>query len=237
MGIFRTPHQSVVSWPTNRSGQVGRLPSAHGFHPDRQGDRPGDFPYLRKIREETFMRTGQRYTVPALWLRRKHSVGHSNRSAGQNAKPYAGKEVGVVTLTDGKFTCVAFHSGKGAARSHNGPAVGPGEASFGEASLWAVGLESGKIMGRLVCCAISWTILLEKALGWVEVPIKMAGWTARTVSARPTGFLEAQLEIFSQGWGVDQLFGLDWLPPSVNQSLTIHQPNFLLGFRQSIAFH
>jgi hypothetical protein len=46
--------------------------------------------------------------------------------------------------------------------------------SCGVASLRSVGLESGKMIGRLVCCAVVRTTDSEKACGWPDVPINTA---------------------------------------------------------------
>lgn len=49
--------------------------------------------------------------------------------------------------------------------------------SSGFASWRRVGLERGKIMGRSTWEAISLTISSVKAPGWVEVPMRMCGFT------------------------------------------------------------
>ena len=56
--------------------------------------------------------------------------------------------------------------------------------SAGVASASAAGLESGKIMGRSVCHAISRTIASVKAPALPEVPISMVGRTWCTTSAK-----------------------------------------------------
>ena len=63
--------------------------------------------------------------------------------------------------------------------------------SAGVASASAGGLESGKIMGRSVCRAISLTIASVKAPAIPDVPISMVGRTWRITSARPMTFASA----------------------------------------------
>ncbi len=58
--------------------------------------------------------------------------------------------------------------------------------SAGSASAFEVGLDSGMMIGRRVCAAMSRTRASVNAPVWVEVPISMVGWTWATTSARPT---------------------------------------------------
>ncbi len=57
--------------------------------------------------------------------------------------------------------------------------------STGSASHCEVGLDSGMMIGRSVCAAMSRTMASVKAPVWVEVPIRMVGWTWATVWASP----------------------------------------------------
>ncbi len=58
----------------------------------------------------------------------------------------------------------------------------------GVASERGVGFESGKMIGRSVCAAISLTIASVKLPGAVDAPISIVGRTRRTTSARPMPF-------------------------------------------------
>ena len=56
--------------------------------------------------------------------------------------------------------------------------------SSGEASAWLVGLESGKIIGRSTCAAISRTTVSVKAPVAPETPMSTVGRSARTTASR-----------------------------------------------------
>ena len=62
------------------------------------------------------------------------------------------------------------------------------------ASASSVGFDSGKIIGRSVCAAISFTISSVKAPGCVEVPINIVGLMALTAERKVgRGFWEIHL--------------------------------------------
>jgi hypothetical protein len=93
----------------------------------------------------------------------------------------------------------------------------------GVASLFEVGLESGKITGRSTCFAISRTISSVKAPGCAEVPIRIVGRTFLITSLKvrvdPPNANECP---FNGLLLLFERFAFD--SPSVDQTPTVNQP-------------
>jgi hypothetical protein len=73
--------------------------------------------------------------------------------------------------------------------------------SAGMASIFEVGLDSGKMTGRLTPALIASTTPLVNAPWAVEVPIRMVGFTCSTTACRPMMPASARACCKAASWG------------------------------------
>ena len=125
-------------------------------------------------------------TVMRERLRRlqEHAVAHVRRAGDRDAKADAREDECVVALADPVALAVVDDRVERAARGDDRPAVATtGSPVRRVHSLFDVGFDSGKIIGRSLSFAISRTTLSENVPGVAETPIRIVGLAFAIVSS------------------------------------------------------